>query len=364
MSSASTLSSSPWHRLAARLGVVHPLIQAPMAGGGITTAALVAAVSEAGGLGSIGAAYLTPEALLALARQVRERTDRPFGINLFAPVPPPPDAGDAGPLLRLLAPHHARLGLEPPRPPTWAPLPFDEQLDAVLQSGAPVFSFTFGIPPPEALARLREGGVVLGGTATTVHEARLLEAAGVDFLVAQGGEAGGHRGTFAGPFEEALVGTLALVPAMVDAVGVPVVASGGLMDGRGIAAARMLGAAGVQLGTAFLTCPESGAPEVYKAALRQARGEDTVVTRAFSGRPARGLVNDFIREVEASGHLLPFPVHNAATTPLRAAAATRGEARFLSMWAGQGVALTRSLPAGELTRVLLAETEAALGGVR
>jgi len=353
-------ASSPWFRLAARLGVEHPLIQAPMAG--VSTAEMVAAVSNAGGLGSIGAGYLTPEALRQLTRRVRELTDRPYAINLFAPLPPP-EAAAAGPMLALLGRYYAELGLGPPQPPAFALPPFEEQVDAVLESGARVFSFTFGIPPASALARLRERGLVLMGTATTVREARLLEAAGVDAIVAQGSEAGGHRGTFAGPFEDALVGTLALVPQMVDAVGLPVVASGGLMDGRGIAAARMLGAAGVQLGTAFLTCPESGAPEAYKAAIRSAREDGTVVTRAFSGRPARGLANDFSREVGASeAAILPFPLQHGATSPLRSAAATRGDARFLALWSGQGVTLSRSLPAAELTRELIADAERRLGG--
>jgi nitronate monooxygenase len=225
----------------------------------------------------------------------------------------------------------------------------------VLESGASVFSFTFGIPSAPVLERVRARGLLLAGTATTVHEARLLQAAGVDVIVAQGSEAGGHRGTFAGPFEAAMVGTLALVPQMVDAVSLPVVASGGIMDGRGIAAARMLGASGVQLGTAFLGCPESGAPPVYKAALRRARDDGTVVTRAFSGRPARGLPNAFSEQLAHSEDLLPFPLQHAATTPLRRASAQRGDPRFLALWSGQAAPLLRERPAAELTRELMAE---------
>ena len=348
--------SQAWSQLAARLGIEYPLIQAPMAGGP-TTPELVAAVSNAGGLGSTGAAYLSPEEVVRHSWRVRELTDRPFAINLFVPLPPPEHA-DPGRMLELLASHHQELGLAPPRPPVSPLPPFEEQIDAVLESDARVFSFTFGIPSAPVLERLRARGLLLAGTATTVHEAKLLEAAGVDVVVAQGSEAGGHRGTFAAPFEAALVGTLALVPQVVDAVRLPVVASGGIMDGRGIAAARVLGASGVQLGTAYLCCPESGAARVYKAALRQARDDMTVITRAFSGRPARGLANALSEQLAHSTDLLPFPLQHAATTPLRRASAEKGDARFMALWSGQAAALIRELPAAELTRRLIAEAEA------
>jgi nitronate monooxygenase len=260
-------------------------------------------------------------------------------------------------MLAVLAGYHAQLGLASPRPPAYPLPPFEEQVDAVAESGARVFSFTFGIPPAGVLARLKARGMVLAGTATTVREARLLEAAGVDAIIAQGSEAGGHRGTFAGPFERALVGTMARVPQVADAVGLPVIASGGLMDGRGIRAARVLGAAGVQLGTAFLGCPESGIAPAYKAALREARDDATVLTRAFTGRPARGLANDFIEALGDSPDILPFPLQHAATVPLRAAAAARGDSRFIALWAGQAAALSRDLPAAELMRVLIEESE-------
>lgn len=348
--------SPAWSQLAARLGIEYPLIQAPMAGGA-TTPELVAAVSNAGGLGSTGAAYLTPEELVRHSRRVRELTDRPFAINLFVPLPPPGPV-DPSRMLAVLAPHHQELGLPPPQPPAPPLPPFEEQVDAVLESGARVFSFTFGIPSAPVLERLRARGMLLAGTATTVHEARLLEAAGVDVIVAQGSEAGGHRGTFAAPFEAAMVGTLALVPQVVDAVRLPVVASGGIMDGRGIAAARVLGASGVQLGTAFLCCPESGVAPVHKAALRQARDDATVITRAFSGRPARGLANALSEQLEHSADVLPFPLQHAATTPLRRASAQRGDARFVALWSGQAAPLLRELPAAELTRKLISEAEA------
>ncbi|OJT22464.1 nitronate monooxygenase [Archangium sp. Cb G35] len=343
-----------WRQLAARLGVEHPIIQAPMAG--VTTAELVAAVSNAGGLGSIGAPYMKPADIVQLARRVRELTDRPYQINLFAPQPAPART-DPGRMLAELTRYHQELGLEPPKPPTSPFPPFEEQVDAVVESGAPIFSFTLGIPPAAALEQLKARGVVILGTATNVREAKLLEEAGVDAVVAQGSEAGGHRGTFAEPFEEGMVGTMALVPQIADAVRVPVIASGGIMDGRGIAAARVLGASGVQLGTAFLTCPESGASAAYKAALREARDDSTVITRALSGRPARGIANALSESFREEGTLLPFPLQHAATGALRSAAAARGDPRFMTLWAGQAAALSRGLPAAELMRQLIAESE-------
>jgi nitronate monooxygenase len=205
------------------------------------------------------------------------------------------------------------------------------------------------------------------GTATTVAEAVILEKAGVDAIVAQGSEAGGHRGTFSVDFEKGMVGTIALVPQMVDAVSVPVVASGGIMDGRGIAAALALGATAVQLGTAFLTCRESGLPETYRVAILQAHEDHTRITRAFSGRPARGIVNRFMNQVESADPaeaILPFPFQNALTRPLRTAAAKQGRSEFLSLWAGQGVRLARRQSAGELVARLVRETEEAIWKLR
>lgn len=336
-----------------------PIIQAPMAGGA-TTVDLVAAVCEAGALGFIAGAYTTPAQILETARAVRERTARPFGINLFAPQPVPELPGDAGRALERVALYHAELGLPPPELPAPAPDPFEEQLPAALESGASVFSFTFGPLPEAAVAAIKARGMFLMGTATTVEEAIALEKSGVDAVVAQGAEAGAHRGTFAADFDAAMVGTLALVPQVVDAVRVPVVASGGIMDGRGIAAALALGAAGVQMGTAFLACPEAGVPEAHKAAILTAREHRTRVTRAFSGRPARGLVNRFMTEVDESGAILPFPLQNNLTRPLRAAAARLNRPEFLSLWAGQGVGLARRQPAGALIARLNRELEQAL----
>jgi nitronate monooxygenase len=351
-------------RLLRRLGVTHPIIQAPMAGGA-TTPALVAAVCEAGALGFLAGAYQTPAQILDASRLVRARTSRPFGINLFAPLPTAVPA-DPGPALRRLAPYHAELGLPAPQLSPPAGDPFDELFAVALESGASVFSFTFGIVPDAALDDARARGMVVIGTATTVDEAVRLEAAGVDAVVAQGGEAGAHRGTFAADFAAAMIGTIALVPQVVDAVRVPVIASGGIMDGRGLVAALALGADAVQLGTAFLTCDEAGVPEAYKEAVLSAREDQTRVTRAFSGRPARGIVNRFMLDVDDLGHegdaaILPYPMQNSLTRPLRAAAAQQGRAELLSLWAGQGVRLARRQSAGALVARLAAESAAVAG---
>jgi nitronate monooxygenase len=349
--------------LTERLGVAHPIIQAPLAGGG-DTPELVAAVCEAGALGFIGAAYLTPAQIIETSRAVRARTTRPFGISLFAPLPAPDAPRDPGPALERLAPFYAELGLPAPALPGSGGHSFDEQLSAALESSASLFSFTFGILPASAMEAIKERDMFLIGTATTVEEAVALEQAGVDAVVTQGSEAGGHRGTFDVEFEGAMVGTMALVPQVVDAVTVPVVASGGIMDGRGIAAALALGASAVQMGTAFLTCHEAGIPEAYKQAILAAGEHQTRLTRAFSGRPARGIVNRFMTEVEhadAPDTILPFPLQNALTRPLRNAAAKQGRAEFLSLWAGQGVRLARRQPAAALIARLAKETAAVVG---
>jgi nitronate monooxygenase len=343
-----------------RLGLAHPVIQAPLAGGG-DTPAMVAAVSAAGGIGFIGAAYLTPTQIVEAAGAVRQRTDRPFGINLFAPVPVPAAPVNPAAAVARVAPYYVELGLPPPVAPAAGGFALADQLTAALDSGAAAFSFTFGIMPADAITAAKSRGMAVLGTATTVAEAVALERAGVDAVVAQGSEAGGHRGSFAVDFEVGMIGTMALVPQAVDAVSVPVVASGGIMDGRGIAAALALGADAVQMGTAFLTCAEAGIPEAYKQAILDAREDGTRLTRAFSGRPARGIVNRFLGEIERAGDILPFPLQNALTRPLRAAAAKQGRAEFLSLWAGQGLRLARRQTAAELIQRLARETAEAIG---
>jgi nitronate monooxygenase len=349
-------------RLAERLGIDCPIIQAPMAGGA-TTPELVSAVCEAGALGFIGAAYLSPQQIADSARAVRARTARPFGINLFAPVDASTLQHDVQPTLDAVAPYHRELGLPAPSIPPRAMHEFDEQLTAALESGASAFSFTFGLLPSETIAAVRLRKMLILGTATTVEEAVALERAGVDVVVAQGSEAGAHRGTFgAAPFEAAMIGTIALVPQIVDAIDLPVVASGGIMDGRGIAASLALGAEAVQMGTAFLTTDESGIPPSYKEAILAADETATRLTRAFSGRAARGIVNRFMEEFERQGASanLGYPVQNALTRTLRTEAAKQNRSEFLSLWAGQGIRLARRERAGDLVRLLIRELDEAL----
>jgi nitronate monooxygenase len=348
--------------LTRRLGITHPIIQAPMAGGA-DPPELVAAVSNADAIGFIGLSYMNPEQIAAAAAAIRTQTSRPFGVNLFAPLPAGDSNKNPDTMLARLAPYFAELGLPAPSMPISVSYSFEQQLAAGLESGASCFSFTFGVFPESAVRAIRARKLFLIGTATTVEEAIQLEKLGVDAIVAQGSEAGGHRGTFAGDFASGMVGGMALVPQVVDAVRVPVIASGGIMDGRGIVAALALGASAVQMGTAFLTCKEAGIPDAYKEAILNAREDQTRVTRAFSGRPARGIVNRFMKEVEfdhADDAILSFAVQNALTRPLRAAAAKQGRAEFLSLWAGQGVRMARRQSAAELVARLAQEIEATL----
>lgn len=343
-----------------RLGIEHPIIQAPMAGGA-SSVDLVAAVCGAGALGFLGCAYSSPDAIRETAAAVRARTKRPFGVNLFAPQGPPGASGDPGRMLGILEAVHADLGIAPPSVPATGDIPFADQLEAVLETEASAFSFTFGLLPAGAVEELKARGMHVSGTATTVDEAIALEAAGVDAIVAQGSEAGAHRGTFGPSFEAAMIGTMALVPQIVDAVRVPVIASGGIMDGRGIAAALALGAEAAQLGTAFLTCDEAGIPAAHKQAIVDAREDQTRITRAFSGRPARGIVNRLMADIDREADaILPFPLQNALTRPARTAAAREDRAEYLSLWAGQGVRLARRLPAEELVKHLAEEAAMAI----
>jgi nitronate monooxygenase len=345
-----------------RLQIKHPIIQAPMAGGA-DTPELVAAVCNAGALGFIGAGYSTPAQIAEVAKSIRAQTKRPFGINLFAPTPAPEAPRNVEPVLQRVTPFFAELGLPAPAAPAMPSISFSEQLAAVLETDASYFSFTFGIPSAGEIQAVKRHGIFLMGTATTVDEAVALEKAGVDAIVTQGSESGGHRGTFSGDFTAGMVGTISLVPPIVDAVRIPVIASGGIMDGRGIAAALALGASAVQLGTAFLACKESGVPEAYKEAILTARESETRITRAFSGRPARGIINRFLSAFEsdeAAQSILPFPLQNALTRPLRTAARKQNRSEFLSLWAGQGVRLARRQSAAELISRLAEETEAAI----
>jgi nitronate monooxygenase len=336
-----------------RLGIETPVILAPMSGG-VCTPELVAAVSNAGGLGSIGLGYSTPAQIIETIRQVRMLTQRPINVNLFAGGFSITSKPDPGRMMSILSGIHAALGLTAPIVPTDLRDPFPEQFDAVLEMQPEVFSFTFGVLGAIEIAKLRSRGIAILGTATTVEEGHILADAGVDAVVAQGAEAGGHRGTFAASFEASMVPTMQLTQDISKFASV--IASGGIMDGGDIQRAFDSGASAVQLGTAFLPCPESGAAQAYKRALLAANSDETVITRAYSGRPARGLRNEFVVRLEKSEDvILPYPLQNALTRPMRDAAAQQDNAGFLSLWAGQGVTQCRAMPAHELVMKLVSE---------
>ena len=339
------------------LGIGHPVIQAPMASA--STPELAAAVSEAGGLGSLGSAVLPPDELLRQASAVRAVTGRPFNINFFCHEPPVLEQPDSARARKRFGVLYREVGLDDAPEAGVPAIAFDEaRLAALLEIRPAVASFHFGLPDDEALDAVREAGCTVLSTATTVAEAEHLEARGVDAVIAQGAEAGGHRGSFLVAGDDGPVGTLALVPQVVDAVGVPVIAAGGIADGRGLAAALVLGAAGAQIGTAFLGCPEAGIDPLYREALRGARAEGTTITRAFSGRPARALRNRLTGE--AGIDPLAYPAQLSMTVPLGMAAAEQGSTDFLAMWAGQAAPLARELPAAELVEKIVGEARAAL----
>jgi nitronate monooxygenase len=350
----------PATSLSKLLKIDYPIVQAPMAGGP-TTPELVAAVSNAGGLGSLAAGMLSPDAIRQGVAEVRRRTKRPFAINLFIFEKPHPAADEVANALKMLEPFRKELGLAPGAPlPKYCEDP-DEQFEAVLEAAPAVASFTFGILTPDQIAKFKNRGSLVVGTATTVAEAKAWEKAGANAVCAQGSEAGAHRGTFLADFVSALVGTMALVPQCVDAVRIPVIAAGGIMDGRGIAASLMLGAAGVQLGTAFMRCPEAGTPPVWKDAIRSTRDDQTRVTRVYSGRYARGIVNEFMRRMlPIENDIATYPVQNALTGEIRRTAAKSDRPEFMSLWAGQAAALSREMPAADLVAALVAESLAAL----
>ncbi|MBP2703907.1 nitronate monooxygenase [Microbispora sp. RL4-1S] len=333
-----------------------PIVAAPMAGGP-TTPGLVAAAGEAGAFGVLSGSYRTPDGFRAAIREVRRLTSAPFGVNLLLPEPYEVDPAAVEAALALLRPYADELGVELTAPERYGE-DADALLDVALAERVPFFGFTFGVPSPAALAALRDAGTVTCGTATSVAEARALVDAGVDMVCVQGIEAGGHRGAFLGdPFRGA--GLISLVPLVRDAVDVPVVAAGGIMDGRGVAAALALGADAAQLGTAFLLCPEAGTSAPYRTAVASAAETGTALTAAFSGRAARGIRNRMLDDL-AGADLPPYPVMNDLTRPLRQAAAAAGRADFLSLWAGDGVPLARELPAAELVAALERETDLAV----
>jgi len=340
------------------LGIELPIIQAPMAGS--QGSGLAVAVSNAGGLGSLPAAMLGPDALRQELAAIAAQTSKPFNVNFFCHLQPRADAEREAAWRAVLAPYYAELGVDvnaiQPGP---GRLPFnDEAADVLAEFRPAVVSFHFGLPEPALLARVRAWGARILCSATTVDEARWLEAHGVDAVIAQGIEAGGHRGHFLSDDLYRQLGTVALVPQIAAAVKIPVIGAGGIADARGVAAALALGAAGVQVGTAYLLCPEATTSAVHRAALRSDDARVTAITNLFTGRPARGIVNRLMRELGPMSDAPPaFPLAAAPVAPLRAQAERQGSGDFSPLWAGQNASGCRAVPAAVLTRELAGERE-------
>jgi nitronate monooxygenase len=335
------------------LGIELPLVQAPMAG--VQGSALAVAVSNAGGLGSLPCAPLSVDQMKNELAAIRAQTDRPFNVNFFCHTPPAPDPARESAWRAALARYYAEAGVDAgdvPAGPARATFNADAA-DALAAFEPPVVSFHFGLPAEPLLARARAWGAKILSSATTVDEARWLEARGVDAIIAQGIEAGGHRGMFLSGDLATQVGTLALVPQIVDAVKVPVIAAGGIGDACGVAAAMALGAAGVQVGTAYLLCPEATTSGVHRAALQSDAARTTALTNVLTGRPGRAIVNRFVREIGPLNDAAPpFPVAATLVAPLRARAERQGSGDFSPLWAGQNAAACRPAPAATITREL------------
>jgi nitronate monooxygenase len=338
-----------------KLGIEHPIIQAPMAGGP-STPELVAAVSNAGALGSLGVGYLTPAQIEEEIRKVKELTKQPFSVNLFIPEANNADT-PSDKVIKKLEGFSKELGIDPPEFPGPPKYTFEDQLAVIVDNDVPVFSFTFGIPEDHYMEELHKRGISVIGTATCVEEGVLLKEAGCTAIVAQGSEAGGHRGTFGSTDGTPIIGGLAFVPQLVDEIPIPVIASGGIMDGRGLAASLALGASAVQMGTAFLSCIEAEVPEPWLDSLKNSSDTSTVLTKTFSGKYARGIKNRFIEEMSVLEDEIPaYPLQNSLTRPIRNAAKEKGDRDFMSLWAGQGAAMSRKCTAQELIDTLVTET--------
>jgi nitronate monooxygenase len=343
---ANRVDSKAWtqNRLTSRFGVQYPIIQGPL--GGLSSQRLTAAVSNYGGLGSFGAHGLKPESIRNAIREIKGLTTKPFAMNLWV------STEDEGALtstekafdrsLAFLAKHIESVGGGTPSYRPYEPIRFEDQVQVLLDEGVSAFSFIYGIPSKQILDEFRRQGIALIGTATTVDEAIALEQAGVDAIAASGFEAGGHRGSFLHPPEDSLTGTMALVPQVVDAVRLPVVAAGGIGDARGIVAAFALGAEGVQMGTAFLACEESGANTLHREALLSGQAKQTALTRGFTGRLARGIKNRLLDELNQKDiEILPYPLQRALVRHLSIPAEKAGRLELLPLWAGQSANLSR-----------------------
>jgi len=345
------------------LGIQYPIIQGPF-GGGSSSVELTAVVSNLGGLGSFGAQHLPPADIGAIIARIREQTSSPFAINLWV------DNADAAMAdfdkraferhVERLQPSYAALGIDPPPYPARFGQNFDEQVDALIEAAPPAFSFVFGIPSPDIVQACRERGIITIGNATTVDEARAIEAAGIDMVVATGSEAGGHRVSFLQSPDTALMGVFSLLPQLRSAVSIPVIAAGGIMNGTGIAAALMLGADAAQIGTAFLACEESGASTLHREALFSNDARQTTLTRAFSGRLARTIQIESAEAPDSrTRDIAPYPAQNWLTSTLRSAALAQGRKDLIPVYAGQSASMLRHRGATDLLQALIAETDEA-----
>jgi len=348
-----------------RLKLDAPIVQGPF-GSGLSAVDLVVAVSEGGGLGSFGVHHLDGTGIRAVDAQIRARTSRTFALNLWIPLgdSDDPQMTDAQwkAAVELLRPYFEELRVPlPARPVRFGPH-YREQIETLLELRPPVFSFVFGVPGPEVLDRCRSFGIATLGVATTPAEATVLENAGVDMIVASGFEAGGHRASFLREPEDCLTGTMALIPQVVDTVKIPVLAAGGIVDGRGTAAVLKLGASAVQIGTAFLACQESNATPLHREKLFSTDARRTTLTRGFTGRLARSIHNEFIDALRGKEPVLaPYPVQAWLTAQLKSAALAANRADVVSLWSGQGAPLLKHRHAAELLRSVVAETDAILG---
>jgi len=350
--------------LTQRLGIAFPIVQGPMNGG--STPAMVAAVSNAGGLGSLAAGGLAPNEIRSQVASIRAQTSNPFNINLFVLDKPTPTDEEVRCALDQLQPIRAELGLVPGQPQEFYCEDFQQQFDTLVDLRVPVVSFTFGLLDAPSVQRLHKAGSLVIGTATSIAEALAWEASGADIICAQGTEAGGHRGTFLGHPDNSMIGSLALIPQIVDAVALPVIAAGGIMDGRGIAAALTLGAQAAQLGTAFLTSAESPIHPAWRKEIRLSTDTSTRTSRTFTGRAARGITNDYMtRMAEHEQDIPSYPIQNALTMEIRKAAGVANRSDLMSLWAGQAAGMSRSrddgVSAATLVNTLAKETIAAFG---
>ena len=352
----------PNTRLIDLLGLEHPIIQAPMAG--CNGSALAAAAGQGGAMASLPCAMLSPDKIRAEVGVIRQQTSSPLNLNFFCHMPPEPAPGRQLVWRARLTEYYDELGIEDTEPAAGpARKPFDEAACDLVEDLKPeVISFHFGLPDAGLVARVKALGIRILSSATTSSEAEWLAANGCDAIIAQGYEAGGHRGIFLDDRVTSQPGTMALVPQVVDAVEVPVIAAGGIADGRGIAAAFMLGASGVQIGTAFLKTPEATISDLHREALASVRDDGTAITNVFSGRPARGIVNRIVREVgPMSDAAPPFPTAGAALGPLKAKAEAAGDNSFSQLWSGQAAALAKPMGAEEMVRALVADATRRLG---